>query len=99
MSLLVLGMDMPEDGVYTVAVERGHASIFKYEDRSLYCSVRKLIQVPPNVRLIDANKAHKDAINQVSLAFVSRNKEQAAMAVAEVIRNAPTIIPEEEEKP
>ena len=56
-----------------------------------------LVPVPDHGRLIDAGKAYEDAITQVSLAFVSSNKEQAAMAVANIIWNAPTIIPADKE--
>jgi hypothetical protein len=46
-------------------------------------------------RLGDLDAAYKEALTQVSLAFVSNSKNEAAMAVAMAVYNAPTIVPAE----
>ena len=43
------------------------------------------------MRLIDADMLYENALTAVSMSFVSDNKKQAAMAVAEMIRSAQTV--------
>ena len=94
MSVLIKGMKMPKTHPLTVTI---------YPDGQVLSETvgakdihGEAVPVPKHGRLGDLDEVYKDALTQVSLSFISCSKEQSAMAVASVIRYAPTIIPAEE---
>lgn len=108
MSILIKGMTMPEtcyecpcgDNVFcecmaTKVRTSYHRDEYGYPDgeRQEWCP---LVEIPPHGRLIDGDEARRAANLEIDFAFVAKSKVRAAMAVAAIIADAPTIIEAEE---
>ena len=93
--LLIKGMEMPEDGRYTLCITHDSNGkvhwVFQNQDTLKFLKHRTIIEVPPHGRLIDANALPVSTavpFDHVSYEYVSLYN----------IRNAPTIIEAEEAK-
>jgi hypothetical protein len=96
--LVIRGMEMPK---YTTQAEfgidaDGNPLCMVYHEDGTEPDIYDVVPLPEgHGRLGDLDAAYKEALTQVSLAFVSNSKNEAAMAVAMAVYNAPTIVPAE----
>ena len=97
MGIYIKGMEMPTDGFITITVtsdgrvlgnSKKISGVFKYLDNE---DIAIAVSVPPHGRLIDADEFF-EALNMDDKTTIVE-----AMHISELLVEAPTVIPDEEE--
>lgn len=92
MSIILKGIDLPENfeavAIITKNTTKGEPC---YNAVASYYGSKNIIQIPKGVRLVDANELSKEVEIEIE-DFLTES------GIRSVIRNAPTILEEEEEE-
>ncbi|MBR6859730.1 MAG: hypothetical protein IKM73_00215 [Acidaminococcaceae bacterium] len=100
MSVYIEGMEMPEDGRYTLCITHDSSGnvhwVFQNEDTYEFLKHGRVEELPPHGRCIDADKIGLTDF-EIILCQKGNPFKNALEMLLEKIENAPTIIPASEE--